>query len=204
MGRQSFAVAVREPSNEFPGNISSSREIDQLLGRVLDDNDYSAFRQLFLTLYHPLCTFCARLVKVEEVAEELVSDVFYTIWKNRDRIEVTSARAYLFAAVRNRGFDHLRKARKSISCALDEASELACDYTNGQDRMVEHELTVAVEESIARLPAQCRLIFLLSREEGLKYREIATRLGLSVKTVETQMGRAFKHLRTSLQLSNKP
>lgn len=196
------AVATAETvtiSNKFPGNGPSPNEIEALMRRILQGNDYAAFKRLFSISYDPLCQFCFRFVQVREVAEELVSDVFLTIWKNRERIQVTSAKAYLFTAVRNRGFDYLRKKKQGKSCTIDYARHIAADYPNAQDRMVESELAVSVEQSVAALPKQCRLIFELSREEGLKYKEIATKLDISIKTVETQMGRALKHLRESLQ-----
>jgi RNA polymerase sigma-70 factor (ECF subfamily) len=182
----------------FPGTNNQSREIDALFLRVLDHDDYQAFHQLFSRMYNPLCQFCLKFVHVREVAEELVSDVFYTIWKNRERIEVTSPRSYLFTAVRNRGFDYLRKVKKTMLCDLAEARNLPGHYANSQEVMIEKELTETIEHSISTLPKQCRLIFELSREHGLKYREIASQLKISIKTVETQMGRALKHLRQAL------
>jgi RNA polymerase sigma-70 factor (ECF subfamily) len=181
-----------------PGISAQGREIDVLLLRILNDNDYQAFHQLFAKMYNPLCQFCVKFVHVREVAEELVSDVFYTIWKNRARIEVTSPRSYLFTAVRNRGFDHLRKMKKVMLCNLEEATHIATQCSNSQEVMVETELSKTIEQSISTLPKQCRLIFELSREHGLKYREIASQLKISIKTVETQMGRALKHLRQTL------
>jgi RNA polymerase sigma-70 factor (ECF subfamily) len=166
--------------------------------QVLQQDDYKAFHELFVRMYDPLCQFCFRFVAVREVAEELVSDVFFTIWKNRGRIEMTSPKSYLFTAVRNRGFDYLRKVKKSVLCGLEAASHVPGDYSDCQELLIENELSQSIERSIARLPRQCKLIFELSREQGLKYKEIAAQLNISIKTVETQMGRALKHLRQSL------
>lgn len=199
-----ISTGTSSPPNDLgiidfvPGIISPGTEIDLLILRVLNHDDYDAFHQLFAKMYNPLCQFCVKFVHAREVAEELVSDVFYTIWKNRSRIEVTSPRSYLFTAVRNRGFDHLRKAKKVTLCNLDEATHVAAQCSNSQEAMMETELSKTIEHSISRLPKQCRLIFELSREHGLKYREIASQLKISIKTVETQMGRALKHLREAL------
>lgn len=184
---------------EFPGIPCSSHDVDDLMMRILKQDDYEAFQLLFRKMYVPLCQFCVRFVRMNEVAEEVVSDVFYTIWKNRNRIEVTSSRSYLFTAVRNRAIDHLRKIKKSVWCNLDQAHHVATDCSNSQELMVEHELQVKIEKAVSTLPRQCRVIFELSRDQGLKYKEIATALNISIKTVETQMGRALKHLRKSLQ-----
>lgn len=166
--------------------------------RILREDDYAAFQILFKKMYAPLCQFCVKFVQVREVAEELVSDVFFTIWKNRHRIIVASPKAYLFTAVRNRGYDHLRKVKRSVWCDLEEANHVAAEAADSQEMMIHHELSGRIDRSIAGLPRQCRLIFEMSRDHGLKYREIATMLNISVKTVETQMGRALKHLRQSL------
>ncbi len=169
--------------------------------RVLQQDDYQAFQKLFNKMYSPLCQFCLKFVHIKEVAEEVVSDVFYHIWKNRAQLQVSSPKAYLFTAVRNRAFDYLRKVKNTTWCNLEEATAKEAESSDSQQLMIQQEFTGHVEQSIAKLPRQCRLIFELSRDQGLKYREIAVHLNISIKTVETQMGRALKHLRGSLQPS---
>lgn len=188
-----------EAENKFPGILrKNDYDIEGLIMRVIEHDDYMAFQLLFKKMYTPLCQFCIKFVKSPEIAEELVSDVFYSIWKNRNRLIVSSPKAYLFTSVRNKGFDHLRKIKKMVHCDLENATHLHADVANSQDILVLHELTTSLEQSIARLPKQCRLIYELSRDQGLKYKEIAAILQVSVKTVETQMGRALKHLRNSI------
>jgi RNA polymerase sigma-70 factor (family 1) len=188
-----------EQSSQFPGIVRNSElDIDALIMRVIEHDDYMAFELLFKRMYTPLCQFCIKFVKSPEVAEELVSDVFYSIWKNRNRLIVSSPKAYLFTSVRNKGFDHLRKVKKMVHCNLENATHLAADGVNSQEMLVMDELTARLEQSVSKLPRQCKLIYELSRDQGLKYKEIAVILQVSVKTVETQMGRALKHLRSSL------
>ena len=183
----------------FPG-ISTSGSWEHLLDRVIRDNDPCAFESLFNMMYRPLCRFCLRIVRVREVAEEVVSDVFHTIWQNRDRIEVTSHRSYLYTAVRNRGLDYLRSlSRMTPFCDLQMASHVAVDLPDSHELITREELDALIRKSIAALPDQRQLIFRMSREDGLKYREIAQRLNISVKTVETQMGRALRHLNQSVR-----
>jgi RNA polymerase sigma-70 factor (family 1) len=189
----------RESGNEFPGILRKNDSgVDTLIMKVIEHDDYGAFEVLFKKMYGPLCQFCNRFVKSPEVAEELVSDVFFSIWKNRSRLIVSSPKAYLFTSVRNKGFDHLRKVKKMVHCNLENATHLPADVADSQEILVLHELTNSLEQSVAKLPKQCRLIYELSRDQGLKYKEIAVILQVSVKTVETQMGRALKHLRHSL------
>lgn len=184
----------------FPGIGTRPMDVDDLLDRVLRHDDYGAFERLFNSMYPVLCFFCFRFVQVREVAEEVVSDVFCTIWQNRQRINVSAHRSYLFTAVRNRGFDYLRQAKRATWCNLDEANELPMNLPNGYEIIAESELSHSIRCSVAALPKQCRTIFEMSRDQGLKYREIASRLNISIKTVETQMGRALKHLQQSIPL----
>jgi RNA polymerase sigma-70 factor (family 1) len=177
-------------------------DVDHLFDRILHHDDYNAFEKLFNRHYSPLRNFCKKLVHIEEVAEELVSEVFFKIWNNRKRIVISSsAKSYMYAAVRNMAFDHLRKEKKSIWVDIEEASSITCDTYDPQQHSDFEELRVSVERAVQKLPKQCRLVFQLSRDHGLKYSEIADTLKLSVKTVETQMGRALKSLRHSLKVS---
>ena len=181
----------------FPG-IHGSGSLEDLLERVTRNSDYGAFEFLFNSMYPTLCEFCLKFVLVREVAEKLVSDVFHSIWQNRHRIVVSSARSYLFIAVRNRGFDYLRKAKRARWCDLEEASHIPVDLPDSHDIIAESELSQSIRRSVEALPRQCKTIFQMSRDQGLKYREIASVLNISIKTVETQMGRALKHLQQSI------
>lgn len=188
LGRES------ENTTAFPG-ILETASVDELLGRVLDSDDYYAFQLLFHKMYMPLCSFCERFVLIREVAEELVSDVFYTIWKNRGRLQVVAPKSYLYTAVRNRGFDYLRGVSRMSLCELEHAAHIPSENHTLHDVLEHAELEMQLNQGIGTLPKQCKIIFELSREEGLKYREIAQELSISVKTVEAQMGRALKRLR---------
>lgn len=175
-------------------------DIDHLLLRVLEHDDYGAFEKLFIFNYDTLRNFCKRLVHINEVAEELVSEVFFKIWINRKRIVISSSpKSYLYTAVRNISFDHLRKEKHSRWADLEEAATVPCDSIDPHRYSEFIELQVKVEKAVERLPNQCRQVFQLSRDHGMKYNEIANELKLSVKTIETQMGRALKSLRITLK-----
>ena len=178
---------------------SASTDIDHLFTRVLQYDDYVAFETLFYVNYNPLRNFCKKLVQINEVAEELVSEVFLKIWCNRKRIVISSsAKSYLYTSVRNMSFDHLRKEKKSVWVNIEEAAMVSCDNFDPHKHSEFEELQIKVERAVAKLPRQCRLVFQLSRDHGMKYHEIAETLHLSVKTIETQMGRALKSLRQTL------
>ncbi|TDB65981.1 RNA polymerase sigma-70 factor [Arundinibacter roseus] len=174
--------------------------MEVLFKKVVQDGDYVAYRELFTRYYRSLCTYAMRVVVVREVAEEVVSDVFVKLWKNREQIEVhTSFEAYMYRAVRNQSLDYLklrmhrvyeRESLESIQWNLAYA-----DHYTPAEEVVFNEFYDRMERYINDLPRQCQLIFRMSREEGLRYREIADQLKISIKTVETQMGRALKVLR---------
>lgn len=194
---------VSSKVTEISGTRTDSRltkdRIDYLFSKVLEDDDYHAFEQLFRVGFNPLRSFCKKLVHVNEVAEELVSEVFFKIWNNRKAIVIASSpKSYLYTAVRNISFDHLRKEKRYTLTNLESVLGVPCDYFDPQKRSEFAELQERVDKAIAKLPKQCRLVFQMSRDQGLRYSEIAEKLNLSVKTIETQMGRALKSLRKSL------
>ena len=186
-------------TRKFPG-ISEPDALNSLMKKVQQGEDEAAFRELFSRLYRQLCAYCERIVLVREVAEEIVSDVFCTIWKNRCRISVLSTKSYLYAAVRNRALDYLRSAERRAWCELESAEHLPADNHTLHDAVEHAELELHFDQCVRTLPRQCRLIFELSRDAGKKYREIADELQISIKTVEAQMGRALKHLRKAREV----
>jgi len=120
------------------------------------------------------------------------------LWRRRGDVAITeSLRAYLLRATRNRALNQLRHANVQKRAEPHLVSEEAVTAT-GVSELVATELKSAIVEAIAELPPACREVFELSRGRGLRYAEIASTLGISVKTVESQMGKALKHLRTRL------
>ena len=159
--------------------------------------DQLAFERLFREHYRPLCAFARQYLKDATKAEDLVQDLFFRMWQDRAKLSITSSvKAYLFASVRNRCLNAL--AVQSRMRPLDEeADDRTADDVVSED---EHALRLArVQAAIEALPEERGRIFRLSRYEGLKYHEIAERLGISPKTVENQMGRALKTLREDLK-----
>lgn len=185
-------------------NLQSIRagkgRIETLFAKVVCEGDYRAFKELFNRHYRSLCNYAMRVVVVPEIAEEVVSDVFVKLWKNRENIEVhTSFEAYMYRAVRNQALDYLKlrsyRNRERDSLESVQWTLAHADHHTPVEEIIFNEFYERIEGYICALPRQCQLIFRLSREEGLRYREIADRLKISVKTVETQMGRALKTLR---------
>lgn len=158
--------------------------------------DRAAFEGVFRAHYRPLCAFACTYLKDRDRSEDLVQELFVKLWNERERLNVTgSLKAYLFSAVRNRSLNELEKVvrMKPLNERLHDTSQ---DDTPSEE---DHTWRSArVLAAIEALPEERRKVFKLSRNEGLKYHEIAARLGISVKTVENQMGKALKTLREEL------
>lgn len=168
----------------------------QTLQEILGTEPEKRYTELFKSYYDILCHFALKHVHEPTLAEQCVMDVFTKMWDKRAELVIkTDLKYYLFASVRNRTMDmHRRNSRKA---ALDHHAERTlCDgQSSADDRYHWKQALIMVETAIEALPTECRRIFRMSREDGLKYQEIADELQLSVKTVETQMTRALKSIR---------
>lgn len=160
--------------------------------------DEAAFGQVFRAHYNALCRYAMGIVGDAENAEEVVQDVFLRIWEKRETLEITSSlKSYLFRAVHNGCMNHLERHKKKVR--LDEAPlKIVHQADTSAPDIQSKELEKAIADALQTLPEQCRRVFELSRFEELKYREIAETLGISVKTVENQMGKALRLMREKL------
>lgn len=162
-----------------------------------DIRDVAAFEAVYRREYASLVSFAHRYVRDDAAAEDLVQEVFLALWLGRTRPD--ALRPYLFRAVRNRSLNLLRSRRVSDRLAARMAADAAPAVEPDTADADADRLRAALHAAVEALPARRRLIFRLSRDHGLTYREIAASLGVSVKTVETQMGRALRALRERLE-----
>ncbi|MCP4311823.1 MAG: RNA polymerase sigma-70 factor [Bacteroidetes bacterium] len=168
--------------------------------RKIRKGDIDAFEKLFFSFYPGLLRYAETLVRKSEIAEEIVQDVFYNVWKNRDSIRITQSwKSYLYRAVYNNSMMYLRKRRREFSLEESLFTEQEGDSPDPFQELEYQEVSAIVSDILGVLPERTREIFLLNRQEGLKYREIAEQLSISVKTVEANMGKALKALRSSLE-----
>lgn len=157
------------------------------------------FEQLFKVHYKALHAYANMILKDLDTAEEIVQNMFLRFWEKRDLLNVeTSIKAYLYKCIYNDSLNYLKHEkvktkyqdfRKNTTNQLSESAAAKVELS---------ELHFNLRESLNDLPEQCRTIFQMSRFEELKYREIADQLGISIKTVENQMGKALKILRLKL------
>lgn len=161
--------------------------------------DERGFDNLFRHFYLHLVSFAVDMVKLRPVAEEIVSDVFVKVWqKKEDILLIEKMKVFLFVAVRNQCYNHLRQhSLWNVTVSPDNITTLSSAYNPEEDmafRELQHQLNKAVEQ----LPDQCKQVFKLIKEDGLKYKEVAAILDISPRTVETQLFRAVKKLRKVL------
>ena len=169
-----------------------------------------SFSEMYLTYYPKLVRFAKEFVILEEDAENITQDVFADLWERQNSMDhVENVNAYLFRLVKNRSLDHLKHKifEKKYVEVMQTSFEIelnlklqSLDRFDSSDMSVGNDTEILVRTAINSLPKRCRDIFLLSRIEGLKYKEISERLGISVNTVECQMGIALKKLRVKLSM----
>ncbi len=161
--------------------------------------DRAAFEALYLTYAEGLCSFTLQYVKAPEVAEGLVQDLFVKLWKRRRQWNPQdNPKSYLYTAARNQALDHLKHLEVERQWAEHVRHRSEVPSRTPEQEFRYKEFNEAVEEAIQALPERRRLVFTLSRQHGLTYREIAEVMDISVKTVEAQMSQAFKTLRELL------
>lgn len=160
--------------------------------------DAKAFEELFLIYCQLLIHFVHRYVRDTQIAENIVQDVFLKIWMNRSDLNPSlNIKTYLYTAVKNRALNHLRHADVEHRNA-ENLRSMNYPVRTPEDEWHEQELKASVQKAIEELPEKCRIIFSMSRFDSLTYAEIAEIQDISIKTVETQMGRALKTLRKRL------
>ena len=172
---------------------------DKELYLNIRDGGEHAFKALFQKYYSSLCHFAYHFLNDRETAEEIVQDMFVRIWEKRSDLNIeTSVKHYLFRSVRNQCLNQIQhlKIRQQYSNRIKESVHQEIDP---DQYYLEVNLIERIEKSIESLPAKRQEIFRLSREQGMKYKEIADELNISIKTVEAQMGMALKHLRDDLK-----
>ena len=161
--------------------------------------DHTSFEILFRSHFAGMCFFAQKYVKDFETAREITQSAFISLWEKLETIDMERAvKSYLTTVIHNKCTNYLRDNRKFDQHILNIENLLEVPEYDGADSMVETELKERIDSSIAELPEKCREIFVMSRYENLKYQEIADKLQISVKTVETQMSKALQHMRLRL------
>jgi RNA polymerase sigma-70 factor (ECF subfamily) len=175
-----------------------NNSLNELILKV-KDGDEDAFARLYDIYFPKAYRFTRCFIKQEEVCEEIVSDVFLNLWINKDDLpKIANLDAYLYIVIRNRAYNYINKELRNPLLAVD----LPLDFEekgNPEEIVLTEELKNIITRSVEELPDKCKLVFLLSREKNLKYKDIAQILSISEKTVNAQIVTALKKLHSSLK-----
>jgi RNA polymerase sigma-70 factor (ECF subfamily) len=170
----------------------------EITGRIRE-GDKTAFESLFRSSYVSLVRFAKTLVKDQDTAEEIVQELFFRLWKEREKLKIESSlNGYLFRSVHNRCLHHIEHLKVVSRHAERVSPQIPLDDSDPSELLIHKELQAKIAAVIEKLPERCGRIFMMNRFEGMKYAEIAVKLEISVKTVEADMGRALKEFRKEL------
>lgn len=168
-----------------------------------DRSRLNNFEKLFKQFHPALVGYAYNYLKSKEDALEVVQDVFVSIWNKREELQLDDTlKAYLYTATRNKSLNFLQK-KKLPTVAFNSAIHDGQSENPVDEAMETAELEAELYDEIYKLPEKCREIFLLSRQDGKTYKEIAEQLNISVKTVENQISIALKRIRKRLFEFNK-
>ena len=184
---------------------NKNANIVDLWSRVCNHDDEKAFEQLFYSLNRPLIKFCVLYVRQNEVAEDIVSELFVKCWQNRQKLcGINNPATYLYIAVKNQSLNYIKKYSNIHMVQIEDTDEFALVNTyNPQKELEKKELIFKLDKAISALPQQCRIIFRLIKEDGMKYKEVGEVLDISPRTVQTQLFRALKKLTAVLDPDQK-
>lgn len=170
----------------------------EIVGAIKQGNE-RIFEETFRKYYQSLCNYANSILKEMDESEEIVQNLFLSIWEKRSDLEITiSLKSYLYRAVHNHCLNRIKHLKIREEYQQYATNFYDASYESVSQTIMKNELEQKIEEAIKKLPEQCRLIFRMSRFEELKYNEIAEQLELSPKTVENQIGKALKFLRIEL------
>lgn len=187
-------------------NESLARDDVRRLQQQIREGDAAAFTRLYQLLFRQLYSFSFSIVKVNELAHEVVEDVLLKLWLQREKInDIKNLSVYLYVAVKNQSLNKLAaKAGQWLHEDFDEMSpELATIHNDPLRLMITKEMLGKINQAIENLPPRCKMIFKLVREDGLRYKEVAEILNISVNTIDVQMATAVKRICEALGVSPK-
>jgi len=172
---------------------------------LLSKGDQKAFQSIVYQYSNQLLLFSIGFVRKHEIAEEIVSDAFVSLWNQRTRIsEIRDLKSYLYILVRNGSISHLRKMNGRKEISIDDLQEYHTLPVAGPETdEITEDILDQVNKAIDQLPPKCKMVFTLAKIQGLKYKEIAEILDISVKTINNHVANALVHISQSLNENKK-
>lgn len=169
--------------------------------RKIKEGDIKVFEQVFRRYYSPLCLYAFGIVARRDVAEEIIQDLFYVLWRDRENLQIfTSLNGYLYRAVRNRSLQYCEH-RQVCDLHKDKISSTIVEVSQStpEEQLEYKELNDLINKTLNKMPERRLKIFRMQRFEGKKYAEIAKILSISIKTVEAEMTKALQSLRKEIE-----
>lgn len=173
--------------------LQNTRELQQ---RIALYEDMEAYHALYDHFYHNLHSFCFSFVKSNEVAEEIVSDVFVKLWQIRNQLtDIDNLKVYLYSIAKNFSLNYITRHFKNPVNSLDDLDiEPVVNMGNPEELCISSDLVNRIRQTIRKLPPQCRLIFQMVKEDGMRYKEVAAILNISPITVRNQLAIAIRKI----------
>ena len=175
--------------------------MNQNLSLIAAGNE-QAFILLYKEYYPKLLQFASAFLKDQQLAEEVTEDVFIYLWCNREQItQIVNLQVYLYVSVKNRCLNKMPVRNEQLSIDVVPEASLPFGNDNPLQKAIDSEMQTRMQQAICNLPPRCRMIFRLIREDGLKYKDVAEILNISVNTIDNQMAIAVKKICEALQVS---
>ncbi len=180
---------------------SSNSQIKELHFQIAVYEDEVAYKKLFFLLFPSLQNFAFSIVKQRQVAEEIASDALINVWAQRQALlKIEDLKMYLYVSVRNAAIRKFRQEHKVKKISLDELSvEFISDYCSPADTLYGSELRKELFQALQQLPPRCKIIYKLAKEDQMPYKDIASLLGISIKTVDSQLVIAIKKITKAIR-----
>jgi len=181
--------------------LENSEHIDSLCKKICQNSDQQAFKELYLVYFDKLYKFAFSILHSTEFAEEAVNDVFLNIWQKRKNLKtINNLTNYLYTSTKNTSFNYLSKFRKERNTSLDDVLvRFEVEELTPETAFFTAEVRSEIEQAINQLPPKTKLVFQMAKVEGLKYKEIAEILNISVNTIDNHVATAIKKLGHTLK-----
>ncbi|MBW8333643.1 MAG: RNA polymerase sigma-70 factor [Prolixibacteraceae bacterium] len=181
--------------------MDNTQHIESLCKKISQNSDQQAFKELYLAYFDRLYKFAFSILHSAEFAEEAVNDVFLNIWQKRSTLKnIASLSGYLFISTKNTSFNYLSKFRRERNTSLDDVLvRFETDELTPETAFFTAEIRNEIEQAINQLPPKTKLVFQMAKVEGMKYKEIADILNISVNTIDNHIATAVKKLSVILK-----
>jgi RNA polymerase sigma-70 factor (ECF subfamily) len=176
---------------------SSSDHISGILKKISRQDDEKALKELFDAFYGKLLEVAKFFVNDQFLAQDIVSEVFIKVWKNRSNLEeIKAIDAYLYIATKRQSLNQIRNSKNKKLVSIEKLdTDIYVESRSPEKILFSKEFASIINTAIQDLPSKCRLVYTLVKDDGMKYQEVADTLGISIKTVEMHVGKALKRIK---------